>query len=233
MSDEQLVNAWNSSYERRENYLFWPSDEVVKFFARYLRRRIGIDEIVDVFPEAEGSRMLDVGCGIGRYLVFGTELGLEMYGNDLSRKAVEQARLLLEKKAGPTAKERVVQGDIRKLPWENGFFAHAMSDSVLDSMPFDLAQAGAAEIARITQSGGYFYCNLISGDEMGRAPDFCGEVVVQRQHERDTIQSYFNYTKIKLLLDPFFEILDCTLIQMRNQTKGTHQGRWHVVSRVR
>jgi hypothetical protein len=60
MSNEQLVNAWNSSYERRENYLVWPSGEVVKFFARHLRRRIGVDEIVDVFPEVEGSRVLRV-----------------------------------------------------------------------------------------------------------------------------------------------------------------------------
>jgi ubiquinone/menaquinone biosynthesis C-methylase UbiE len=233
MNDTELVNAWNSSYERCENYLFWPSDEGVKFFARYLRRRIGVDEIVDVAPNAKGSRMLDVGCGIGRYLVFGTTMGLEMYGCDLSKKAIEQAQLVLANETAPLAKDRVMQSDIRKLKWENGFFAHAMSDSVLDSMPFDVAQEGAAEVARVTQSGGYFYCNLISGDETGRPPDFCGEVVVEHQHERETIQSYFNHTKIKTLLDPHFEILDCVLIQTHNQTKHTRHGRWHVVSRVR
>lgn len=233
MHDELFLEAWNRSYERRENYLFWPSDEGVKFFARYLRRRRGIDDIVDVLPEAKGSRMLDVGCGIGRYLTFGTQMGMEMYGNDLSVKAVEQAKTWLSQIAGPIAKDRVVQGDIRKLPWENGFFAHAMSDSVLDSMPFDVAQAGVAEIARVTRPGGYFYCSLISGDGTGRVPGFCEEVVVQEQHEQDTIQSYFNDTKVERLLGANFEILDCTLIQACSHTTGKYHGRWHVVSRRR
>ncbi len=233
MKDDLFLEAWNRSYERQENYLFWPGDEGIKFFARYLRRRRGIDEIVDVLAGAKGSRMLDVGCGIGRYLIFGTQMGMEMYGNDLSLRAVEQAKIWLSHIAGPVARDRVVQGDIRKLSWENGFFAHAMSDSVLDSMPFDVAQAGVEEIARITRPGGYFYCTLISGDETGRVSDFCEEVMVREQHEQDTIQSYFNDVKVKRLLDANFEIVDCTLIQTRSHITGRHQGRWHVVSRRR
>lgn len=233
MSDEQLVSAWNESYDRRENYLFLPTDQTVTFFARYLRRRVGLDEVVDMLPQAKGSRMVDVGCGIGRYLVFGTEMGLEMHGNDWSIKAIEQARKHLEEKVGPVANERVLQSDIRELPWTNDYFAHAMSEGVLDSMSFETAKAGMAEISRITKRGGYFYCTLISGDETGRDTDFCGEVVVQQRHEHDTIQSYFNYDKIKLMLDPYVEILDCTLIKMHNYAKNTHKGRWHIVSQFR
>ncbi|HKY82084.1 MAG TPA: methyltransferase domain-containing protein, partial [Sphingobium sp.] len=222
-----------SSYARHENFLFWPSDEGVKFFSRYLRRRVGIDEIVDVLPGAKGSRMVDVGCGIGHYLTFGTEMGMEMDRNDISTKAIETARHYLAQKVGPVANERALQGDIQKLPWAEGFFAHAMSDSVLDSMPFEVAQVGTTEIARITRPGGYFYCTLISGDETGRDPDFCGELVVEGKHEHGTIQSYFNYVKIKRLLEPFFEIQNCSLIQVRNQASKTHHGRWHVVARRR
>lgn len=227
-----LTEAWDASYGRRENHLFWPSDEVIKFISRYLRRRVGYDSMVDVFPGAAGSRVLDVGCGVGRYLIFGTDLGFEMYGNDLSAIAVESARKWLVEKAGPGAAERIVASDIRTLPWANAYFDHAISDSVLDSMPFEVAQSGLAELARMMKSGGYFYCSLISGDETGRDPLFSDELVVTSRHEGNTIQSYFDYTKVKRLLEPFFEIKDCYLVQIRNHT-GQHHGRWHVVSRRR
>lgn len=234
MSEERaLVDAWNSSYGRCENFLFWPGDEVVRFVARYLRRRVGIDTVRDVLPGAAASRVVDIGCGVGRNLIFGTEMGLEMYGNDLSGKAVAVAQEWLKRKAGADAGQRVIEGDIRKLPWATGYFAHAMSDSVLDSMPFEVAQSGVAEIARVTAPGGYFYCSLISGDETGHPMDFCGEVVVDGTHENGTMQSYFNYDKIRRLLEPAFEIIDCSLTRVSNPVKETHRGRWHVVSRRR
>jgi len=233
MSDQRLLHAWDNSYDRRENYLFWPSDEAIKFFARYLRRRIRFDNTVNILPSAEGSRMLDVGCGVGRYLIFGTEMGMEMHGTDLSMKAVEQAQAWLEVQFGIPGPERVIQGDIRALPWEDSYFAHAMSDSVLDCMPFEVAQSGVIEIARVMRAGGYFYSNFTSGIGVGGGSGFCGETVVQDEFAHETIRSYFDLGKIQLLLNPLFEIIDCTLIQMAKQGKGIHYGRWHVVSRCR
>jgi SAM-dependent methyltransferase len=234
MNDNDIKKqAWDESYGRRENHVFYPSDELVRFVSRHIRRRKGIDEFHDVVPGALGSKVLDVGCGIGRSLIFGTQMGLLMYGTDLSEKAVGVAREWLGRVVGHAVNDRVLSGDVRELPWDAGFFDHAMSDSVLDSMPFQVAQAGMSEVARVVRKGGYFYCSLISGDETGRDPEFCGEVLVTSTHEQDTIQSYFNKTKIRRLIEPMFEIIDCSLHQVRNQTHGTHHGRWHVVARRR
>jgi SAM-dependent methyltransferase len=232
-SHDPLSSAWEDSYQRRENHVFYPCDEMVRFVSRHLRRPVGLDEVVDVIPGAAGSRVVDIGCGIGRNLVFGTDMGLEMYGNDLSANAVATARQWLERKVGPAAHERVIASDVRTLPWGDGFFAHAISDSALDSMPFEIAQAGVAEVARVVKTGGYFYCNLISGDETGRDPGFCGEVVVESKHEQNTIQSYFNRVKVRRLIEPLFEILSCQLHQISDPARGTRIGRWHVVSRRR
>jgi ubiquinone/menaquinone biosynthesis C-methylase UbiE len=226
------VFAWEESYKRRENFVFYPNDEVVRFVARHLRRRVGLDDVVDVLAGANGSKVVDIGCGIGRNLVFGHEMGLDMHGIDLSQNAVDVARDWLSRRGVTDVVERVRAGDIQQLPWPTGYFDHAMSDSVLDSMPFDVARAGVLEIARVMQSGGYFYCNLISGDETGRSADFCGEVVVEAQHERDTIQSYFNREKIDCLLNGEFEILSYALHQIR-EDGGQRIGRWHVIARHR
>lgn len=232
-TDELCVAAWDSSYGRSENFLFLPGDEVIRFVARHLRRRTDVKTIRDVAPGASGSKVLDVGCGIGRNILFGNTMGLDMYGNDLSATAVSKAVEWLSPQIGSDMSKKILSGDIRALPWEKAFFDHALCDSVLDSMPFEVAQAGVADIARVVKPGGLFYCSLISGDETGRDPEFCDEEMVSTNHEKDTIQSYFNYIKIKRLLEPFFEIIDCSLTQVKNPVKATHYGRWHVASRRR
>lgn len=233
MKKSQIKSAWNSSYARNENYVFQPCDEMVRFVSRYLRRRVGFDEFKDIHPRVNNARVLDVGCGIGRNLIFGSEMGLEMYGIDLSAHAVNKAQEWMTQRVGSIARERIVACDVSDLPWLDNYFSHAWSDSALDSMPFEVAQAGVAEVSRIIQTDGYFYCNLISGNETGRNPDFCGEVVVESDHERDTIQSYFNKVKIVRLLEPLFEIVSLQLHQVHDDKSGRHFGRWHVVSRRR
>ena len=230
-NDQQLVTAWDASYARRENHVFYPSDEVVRFVARHLRRRISIDEVVDVVPGAKGARVVDVCCGIGRNLVFGSQMGLSMYGMDLSQHAIDHARRWLTKENVADADSRAQQGDVRKLAWADGYFEHAMCESALDSMPYSVAQQGVAEIARVTKQGGYFYCSLISGDETGRDKDFDGEEMVDTQHEKDTIQSYFNEAKVRALLEPHFEIASLYLLQTQVPAQNARHGRWHAVCR--
>lgn len=232
--EKESVELWNSSYVRRENFVFSPCDEIVRFVSKYLRRRVGLDEVVDVYHGAKGTRVIDVGCGIGRSLVFGTDMGLDMYGNDLSSSAVEVARTWLGRKIGmEEATKKVIANDIRKLPWSDKFFGHAISDSALDSMPFEVAQEGVGEIYRVVQPGGFLYCNLISGNETGRDSNFNGEEIVHTVHENGTVQSYFNRTKIRRLLEPQFEIISCKLHQISDPVLNVWSGRWHVISRRR
>jgi len=229
MDDANLLSAWNDSYARRENHVFWPSDEMVRFVSRHIRRRVGIEEVIDVAPGARNSRVLDAGCGIGRNLVFGYDMGLTMYGMDLSQVAIDRAREWLASKGVTDSEARVVQADISRLPWEDGHFDHAFSESALDSMPYAVAQAGVAEIARVLKPGGFFYCSLISGDETGRPADFAEEVLVQDQHEQNTIQQFFNRDKVIELTGSFFEPVSLFLVQ--NWSADRHHGRWHFIGK--
>jgi ubiquinone/menaquinone biosynthesis C-methylase UbiE len=231
--DKLKTKEWNDSYERGENHFFKPCAELVCFVSHYLRRRISWAEFEDVLPGAQGNRVLDVGCGIGRNLIFGAEWGFEMYGNDLSSRAVEIAREGLGKKKTPNAKDCVIAGDIRSLPWGDKFFAHAFSDRTLDSMRFEFAQEALSEIARVVKPGGYFYCSLISGDQSGYDPNFCGEEVVADGNEIGTFRSFFNRTKVGRLVEPLFEILSCRIHRTSDSMDGTHRGIWHVISRRR
>jgi SAM-dependent methyltransferase len=201
----ELTTAWESAYDRRENYVFQPSSELVRFVARYFRRRVGLDDYVDVLPGVRTTPILDACCGIGRNLVFGTEMGLQMHGFDLSERAIGVARDWLARAGVEQPESRTFAASADALPWADGFFGHALCEDALDSMPFAIATAGIAEIARVVRPGGLFYCSLIGAEESGRGADYSEEIVVSAEHERDTIQSFFDRGKLETMLLPYFE----------------------------
>ncbi len=223
LPSESRANEWNSSYERRENFVFWPADEVVRFVSRYLRKRVDLDTVIDILPGSKNAKVLDLGCGIGRNLAFGKAMGLEMYGIELSSVAVEKARTWLPSLASD---ERIVLGDVRKLPWQDAFFDHALSDSVLDSMPFEFSSSGIQETARVLKPGGLFYCNLIA--EKTSSGLFVGEKV-QKGHESGTIQSYFDRNQIESLFNHSFEFLRFELHCIEDASRQPSRCRWHLV----
>lgn len=38
---------WNSSYENRDNFVFYPHEEIIRFVSKYIRKRVGLDEFHD------------------------------------------------------------------------------------------------------------------------------------------------------------------------------------------
>jgi ubiquinone/menaquinone biosynthesis C-methylase UbiE len=223
-------SQWNESYDRSENHLFSPSDEVVRFVARFIRKRKGPATFEDVSPGASAP-ILDACCGIGRNIYFGYQMQLDIYGFDLSDSAIATAHDWLSQQTSLDLTSKVIAADIRTLPWHDEFFGNIICDSALDSMPFSVATEGIKEFARVLKPGGHLYCSLISGDETGRPADFSDEEIVSKHHEQDTIQSYFNGEKIRRLLEPHFEIIELQLTQIILPLRNTHKGRWHVTAK--
>jgi len=222
-TDQQ--NAWEKSYQNRQNFVFYPNEELLRFVAKYIRKRTGFDSFEDQLTNLAELKMLDVGCGIGRHLVMGLEFGFEPYGFDLSVEAVSKARTWLKKRGLPKPENHVVPADIRSLPWPDKHFDFAVSHGVLDSMPYDIASAGIPEVARLLKGGSYFYCDLIGGDNH--------EEVVTTDHEKDTVQSYFDETKIDQLFSEHFDIVEKVRVDRHNVTARNTYTRWHIALRKR
>jgi len=220
---------WESSYLRNENHVFYPSDEVIRFVSRHIRKRIGLNEFVNI--SSEKNKILDACCGIGRNIKFGTEMGFDMFGFDLSKNAIDFSNKWLLNKLKLIKKEKLSVASIDNLNYKNNFFDHVICDSALDSMPFKTAVDGISELYRVTKPGGLFYCSLISGVDSKFSKSFNDEIIVKDEHENGTIQSYFDKTKIIRLIEPLFEIISCELhsITINNNISG----RWHVIAKRR
>jgi SAM-dependent methyltransferase len=106
------------------------------------RNRVGLDP-----AELEGLRVLDAGCGMGRYLRVSAEAGARVVGIDLSR-AVDAAKDLTAGLGDVT----LVQGDLLRTPFADGTFDHIYSLGVLDHTPSP--RAAFLELARLLRPGG-------------------------------------------------------------------------------
>tara|TARA_A100001388_G_scaffold276215_1_gene263370 strand:+ start:3858 stop:4556 length:699 start_codon:yes stop_codon:yes gene_type:complete len=226
-----LANEWEKSYKNFDNFLFYPHEEVIRFVSKYIRKKVGFEKFINSKGYAKNSKILDIGCGIGRHMVFAHEMGLEPYGVDISNTAINFSKEWLNKKGFNTQDKHLMCGDIRKLKWEDSFFDYAISHGVLDSMSLNISIDSCKEIARVLKKDSLFYCDLISGDDSNHSKGFYGEEVVKTEHETNTIQLYFNTELIKKLFEPLFKIESCRLIKNNDVFTNHYHSRFHLILR--
>jgi len=221
---------WEESYNRKENFIYYPYEQVVKFLNRFVRKKVGVKEYIDIIKPDGNRRLrgLDFGCGIGAQTRLMHDFGIEAYGIDISEVAIKEAKLISKWEGYEELIDRFIIYDGKHIPFEDNFFDICISEGVLDSMPFDLALHLIREIDRVTSK--LAFISLISGDDSEHYREYDGEEEVKAEHEKGTIQSYFNYTKIlKLVEGTNFNIKWCRLIQEIGVNHKYKYGRYYIV----
>lgn len=94
-------------------------------------------------PRKPGSRVLDVGCGVGQVVARLTEAGCEAYGVDVSEPNIERARKF-------SARCQLYDG--KTLPFPDQHFASVAALNVLEHV--DAPEAFIRELVRVAQIDG-------------------------------------------------------------------------------
>lgn len=97
----------------------------------------------------EGSRILEGGCGIGDVVHALVKAGYQAYGVDYAPRIIEAIN-----QNWPHLDVR--QGDVRSLPWEDGFFDGYWSFGVIEHF-LDGYDPIAHEMHRVLKRGGYLF----------------------------------------------------------------------------
>jgi len=222
---------WEASYRRKENYIFYPKEEVVKFLNRFVIKKLGLNDYQYILTPHSNKKViigLDFGCGIGAQTILMHEFGIEAYGLDISEEAINTAKNLAATKGYKDLINRFLVYDGKKISFPDNYFDICISESVLDSMPFSLAKELIKEIDRCTSQ--LAFISLISGDNDKFYREYDGDEIVKDKHEHGTIQSYYNYNKIlNLISGTKFSIKWIRLIQEIGINHRYLYGRYYIV----
>jgi SAM-dependent methyltransferase len=109
------------------------------------------------------KKLLDVGCGNGRNLVFFLRNGFEVFGFDRDRRSILLVQRMAAQIRPDLPMSNFVSGEITELPYAASSFDALICNAVLhfanDERHFD---SMIDEIWRVLSPGGLFFCRLAS-----------------------------------------------------------------------
>lgn len=111
--------------------------------------------VLEYLSPLEGKRVLEVGCGRGRFLTELTARGAVVCGADLSGFAVHVAQERLRKAGVSRARGSVCQADAHHLPFANTSFDVVISCETIEH--FIEPETALREMARVTKQGGMLF----------------------------------------------------------------------------
>ena len=114
-----------------------------------------IDRVVKLIRDADGSRILDLGCGTGRHVVYLTRLGFEVYGFDASPKALSMTQEWLnDENLNATLCEHQMED---AFPYENNFFDAIISVQVIHHNLMKNIRKTINELERVLKPNGLLF----------------------------------------------------------------------------
>ena len=196
---DKKKNYWDISYKNNDNLLFYPNEEVIRFFNKFVRRKTKNTIIKN------NKIVVDIGCGSGRHLLYCLDNGYIPIGLDISNVALKQAKLFLRSKEYFQNKDyKLIKSNSSKMNIKSDTIDYIISHATLDSMNYKDMTNTVKEIYRILKKNSLGYVDLIS-DKVKRKGKFLNKYdqLIYEKHERKTIQSYFNMERIKKTFKKF------------------------------
>lgn len=136
--------AWDRAFEK-EGKIFIKSQE-------------DMPKIVKFFKKEKTRKILDLGCGSGRHLVYLAKRGFDVYGIDISKHGIQIAKDWLKKE---DLKAHLKVGDFyKKLPYENNFFDAIISIVALHHGKIENIRKLTGEMKRILKPQGLIFVTL-------------------------------------------------------------------------
>jgi len=112
-------------------------------------------KIAELFKKKEIKKVLDLGCGSGRHLVYLAKHGFEVYGVDIAKSGIKIAKNWLKEE---NLKAKLKIGDIyKKLPYRDNFFDAIICTVTLHHNTIEKIRKAIKEIERVLKHGGLIF----------------------------------------------------------------------------
>jgi ubiquinone/menaquinone biosynthesis C-methylase UbiE len=139
LQEAQMAKIFDEWPEKYDQWFESPIGKVVRESESRL--------LVELVRPCQGERILDAGCGTGIFTLDLLAAGSRVVGLELSLLMLQRAG---EKAAGRPF--RMVQGDMRRLPFPDGSFDKTVSVTAIEFL--EDGRSGVSELFRVTRPGG-------------------------------------------------------------------------------
>lgn len=145
----------------KNNLIYWNDDMVAETFLH-----MPVSDYIENFFSSmndKAKKVLDCGCGGGRYTDYLNDLGFSVFAIDYSPKMVETTRKRMKNRLAPN---RIVCAKTDRLPFDSKFFDIILSNGVLHNVTDPAVyKKSFIEIKRVLCPGGFLYLStFISND---------------------------------------------------------------------
>ncbi len=119
---------------------------------------VDMEEIAELFQKDGVKRILDIGCGTGRHLVYLARKGFQMFGFDASQHAIDLAEQWLNEEGLSATMIQYRMED--RFPYEDMLFDAVVSIQVIHHNRIQDIQSTVAEIERVLRPQGYIFITV-------------------------------------------------------------------------
>lgn len=137
--------TWDELYKDPRFCLKEPAEEVIKF--------------LPILKEKKAHRVLDLGFGAGRHVIYLAKEGFEVYGIDISRRGKQ---LTEEWLVSEGLQAELALGDMTAIPYHDNFFDACVCRGVITHNTISGLRMSIKEIHRILRRNGVVMCTFIS-----------------------------------------------------------------------
>ncbi len=118
-----------------------------------------VRDIVPLLKKRGVKRILDLGCGFGRHLLYLLEQGFDVSGQELSETALRMCRRALEEKG---LQAELVHSSMIRIPFPDNHFDAVLCITTLAHARKKEIEQAVREVHRVLRKGGLFFFNVPS-----------------------------------------------------------------------
>ncbi|TSC53450.1 MAG: transcriptional regulator, MerR family [Parcubacteria group bacterium LiPW_39] len=138
------MKQWNEIFKEKGLVFLEPKKEIIK--------------VAEIFIRNGVKKVLDLGCGSGRHVVYLAKKGFEIYGFDIAEEGIHLAKSWLRKEG---LKANFSVGSIyERMPFKDNFFDAVISTHSIHHGRIKDVRKAIREVYRVLKQGGFIFINL-------------------------------------------------------------------------
>jgi ubiquinone/menaquinone biosynthesis C-methylase UbiE len=135
------MKQWNEVFKKEGKVFFEPQENMAK--------------IVDIFKKNKVKKVLDLGCGTGRHLIYFAKNGFDVYGMDVAEEGIRLSKKWLK---GEGLKANLKVGSMyEKLLYKDNYFDAVISIQALHHERIINVRKAIKEVERILKPNGLVF----------------------------------------------------------------------------